>query len=51
MIVDTQRIREMLSEVLPLALKGAPVAELAQRLPWPATLAKNKSSVLWWDSA
>jgi hypothetical protein len=47
MLVDTQRLKEMLLAVLPDALKGAPVAELAPRLPWPAG-AKNRTSVLWW---
>ena len=47
MLVDTQRLKEMLLAVLPDALKGAPVADLAPRLPWPAAT-KNRTSVLWW---
>ena len=48
MLVDTQRLKEMLLDVLPDALKGASVAELAPRLPWPAG-AKNRTSLLWWS--
>lgn len=47
MLVDTQRLKEMLMAVLPDALKGASVAQLAPRLPWPAAT-KNRTSVLWW---
>lgn len=49
MIVDTDTVRRMLLGLLPRALAGESVAELAPRLPWPRGSSSSEGSGLWWD--
>jgi hypothetical protein len=50
MIVDTEALKHMLLDLLPRVLKGASVAQLAERQPWPKSSGKDgKGSGLFWD--
>ncbi|KAL4433026.1 hypothetical protein ABPG77_006453 [Micractinium sp. CCAP 211/92] len=49
MIVDTETVKASLLDLLPRALQGEPVQQLAGRLPWPRGSQSREGSGLWWD--
>lgn len=50
MVVDTEAIKALLLDLLPRTLKGASVAELALRYPWPKGSGRDGGGTgLWWD--
>ena len=50
MVVDTEAIKALLLDLLPRTLKGASVAELAPRYPWPKGSGRDGGGTgLWWD--
>ena len=49
MIVDTVAVKSALLRLLPHALAGEGVLQLAQRLPWPSSPHVGSSSGLYWE--
>jgi hypothetical protein len=49
MVVDTGAVKDLLRDLLPLALKGGSVEQLASRRPWPSSSNVTGGTGLWWD--
>lgn len=49
MLVDTAAVKRALEELLPPALRGTRVQELARRRPWPPRPKQSGGTGLWWE--